>query len=208
MREAPPGVCRAGKKRRKPRPCGCLLRAVAVLALAAVLIFLGFGLLQGTRGQLLRVRYPIKYQEYVEEYAEEFQLEPALVYAIIRTESRFDPYAVSTAGAKGLMQLLDETARDCARELKIEAPEPEALFEPQTNIRLGCCYLQKLLRTYHGDLETAVAAYNGGPGNVEKWLKDQSLIDERGVLVRVPFPETRNYVERVMKALDVYRGRI
>lgn len=208
MREIQSGGYRKGSRGKNKRGCGgCLGKAVILILLFSLVGFLGYRALQGLgiQTRMMQAKYPIKYQEYVEKYAGEFKLEPALVYAVIRTESKFDPYAVSPAQAKGLMQLQDETAQDCAKALKLKNFKTDDLFEPETNIRLGSYYLRKLIDRYDGNLETAAAAYNGGPGNVEKWLRDKSLINEKGELVHVPFPETRNYVERVMEAYEVYQ---
>ena len=207
MREIQPGTYNQRRKKRKQGCGGCLGKLIFFIVIFSALGFLGSQAFQslGFQNRIMQTQYPVKYQEFVEEYAGEFHLEPALVYAVIRTESKFDPYAVSSAQAKGLMQLQDETAQDCARALKLKNFTADSLFDPQINIRLGCYYLGKLIKSYDGSVETAVAAYNGGPGNVEKWLKDKELINEKGELVHVPFTETRNYVENVMKAYKIYQ---
>lgn len=197
-----------GRRRRQKAGCGgCLGKLLILIFVFMVVGFLGYKAFQGLgiRNRILQTRYPIRYQTEVEKYAEEFQLEPALVYAVIRTESGFDPYAVSSAGAKGLMQLKEETAFDCVRALKINHFTVDDLFDPAVNIRLGCYYFSKLLKTYDGCIETAAAAYNGGPGNVEKWLQDEALVDEKGKLTKVPFAETRNYVENIVESYQMYQ---
>lgn len=201
MRKIPSSVY--GSRRRKRRSCGgCLGRLIGTVAVLAILFWIGSYL--GLSEKLIETQYPIKYQEWVEKYAEEFSLEKELVYAIIRSESKFDPYAVSNTGAKGLMQIQEETAKDCIRELKLSNIKIQDLLEPEFNIHLGCYYFSKLLKRYHGNQELAIAAYNGGPGNVEKWLKNEAYTNEKGELVHIPFPETRNYVKRVKKACEMY----
>lgn len=195
------------RKRRRRKSGGCLGRLFFLVILFSLVGVLGYQSCKalGLYNRILMSRYPMKYQSLVDKYAGEFGLDAAMVYGVIHTESKFDPYAVSSAQAKGLMQLRDETARDCAKELKISGFTTDSLFEPEVNIRLGCYYLKKLLKTYNGNIETAIAAYNGGPGNVDKWLKDQSISKEHGILSHIPFPETQNYVERVMRAYQTYQ---
>ena len=181
---------------------GCIFfLLLAVLVLAAV----GLRGCTGLKDSVLRQQYPVKYQDFVEEYAKEFALDADLVYAIIRTESRFDPYAVSNAGAKGLMQLQDETARDCAEKLQQDIQIPDDLYDPQINIMLGCYYFSHLLEQFDGDLDHAIMAYNGGPGNVRKWMQDDTLSGQDGVHT-IPFEETENYVRRVKDAYQIYQN--
>lgn len=199
----------AGKQRRKKKMglMGCLGRLlflIILFALVGILALRAFEAL-GANQYLKQLRYPIRYEETVKAAATEFGLDQSLVYAVIRTESRFDPYAVSETGAKGLMQLQEETAQECARALKIQNYDDSQLFDPSLNIRLGCYYLKKLIRNYHGKVETAVAAYNGGPGNVDRWLADPRYCLEEDVLSEIPFPETKGYVEKVMTASHAYQ---
>lgn len=199
------------KRRRKKKSSGCCLGCLGKLIFFVIIFtFLGyFGYNTfvdlGLDVKLKQTNYPIKYQQSVSAYAEEFGLEEALVYAIIRTESRFDPYAVSNAGAKGLMQLTDETAQECAKALKVQNFSANRIFEPDINIRFGCYYLKRLIKKYNGKTENAVAAYNAGPGNVDKWLKKGALCDENLKPVNVPFSETRKYIENVFRAYNIYK---
>lgn len=196
----------SSRRRRKKRSGGCFGKFITFLLLSVLLIMVGYKAFHalGVKTRFLQTQYPMKYQSFVEKYAAEFSLEKELVYAIIRTESKFDPYAVSTTGAKGLMQIQEETAQDCAKDLKMENFSLEALFDPEINIRLGCYYFSKLLKRYKGNIQLSVAAYNGGPGNVEKWLRDEAYTNEKGELVHIPFPETKNYVVRVTEAYEKY----
>ncbi len=193
------------KRKQRKKSGGCMGRFLFLVILFSVVGFFGYQALErlGVQNYLLQMRYPLKYQTAVEKYAEEFQLEEALVYAVMHTESKFDPYAVSSAQAKGLMQLQDETAKECATALKLPSFTTDQLFEPEINIRLGCYYLKKLLQTY-GQTETALAAYNGGPGNVNQWLKNTEFRKEQGGLSKIPFPETRRYVQKVIEAYRMY----
>lgn len=153
--------------------------------------------------KVLKAFYPLKFAELVDAYAEEYLLDKYLVYSVIRTESGFDPNAESGAGAKGLMQLMEKTAKECSDKEGFGYSIPEDLYDPEKNIRMGCCYLGHLMESY-GDVRLAITAYNGGTGNVKKWLNDESLSDGEGGLSDIPYAETRDYVDKVLKAYDMY----
>ena len=150
-----------------------------------------------------RVMYPVAYEEYIHKYAKENQLDPYLVMAVIKTESNFIPDAHS-GKAEGLMQLTEETAADVARQLKIKESTID-LTDPQMNIRMGCYYLKRLIDRYDGNIDVALAAYNGGPGNVNKWLEDRTYSKDGENLHSIPFRETREYVQRVHRQWEHYR---
>lgn len=152
-----------------------------------------------------RALYPREYREYVEKYAEQYDVPANLVYAVIRTESSFDPEAVSRVGAVGLMQMMPSTFRWLADDILVEELEDEALYDPEVSIRYGVYYLRRMYDRY-GDWETALASYNAGSGRVDGWLEDPSLTDSKGDLIVdcIPFEETRNYVKKVVKAYDAY----
>jgi soluble lytic murein transglycosylase len=138
-------------------------------------------------------------------------LEKALTLGIIRQESMFDRYAVSPAGARGLMQLMPATASHTARKIGVAHRNPSQLFEPTHNMQLGQAYLAGLMQRYDDFIPLAAAAYNAGPGNVDKWLVQmgdprqdpRSWIDW---VERIPFYETRNYVQRVWEAYSLYKA--
>jgi soluble lytic murein transglycosylase len=138
----------------------------------------------------LRARYPIKYEEIIQGHARNYDLEPALIAAVIYRESKFDARAGSSAGAIGLMQLTPATAKGIALRTGGTGFELSDLYNPELNVRYGSWYLRHLLDTYDGDVRKALAAYNGGRGNVE-----------RGVI----YPETKEYVDRVLVTRDAYR---
>lgn len=177
---------------------------VLIVALAAVFITSGYH--EQVTQRVKQNLYPQGYSEYVEQSAKEFDLDPALVYAVIRTESNFNPDAVSGAGAHGLMQITDDTFAHYG-DLRGESGDysTEALYDPALNIEYGCHILRDLLDTF-GDERCAVAAYNAGPGNVEKWLADEDISPDGKTLVteNIPFEETRSYVERVEESKEMY----
>jgi soluble lytic murein transglycosylase len=138
--------------------------------------------------------------------------EPALTYAITRQESNFDPEAVSSANARGLMQLLPSTAQLVARRLSLPYAVGMLTADPVLNMRLGAGYLAQLLDRFAGTLPFAIAGYNAGPGRVDEWIG--TFGDPRGGTTAmldwmelIPFGETRNYVQRVIENMAIYRAR-
>ncbi|MBO4940890.1 MAG: lytic transglycosylase domain-containing protein [Clostridia bacterium] len=181
------------------RKRGCF-RYTFYILLAIFLLYFSAG---NGKEVLLKQIYPTKYQEYVEKYSAEYSLDKNIVYSIIKIESNFRSEVISKAGAKGLMQLMDETAKECSERADFRYIIPEDLFDPEKNIRLGCLYFKSLMDNY-GDMELALTAYNGGTGNVDKWLKDENLSDGEGGLSDIPYKETRDYVKKVMRTFDIY----
>jgi soluble lytic murein transglycosylase len=143
----------------------------------------------------LRVRYPLEYQQVVRGHAENYRLAPELLAAVIYQESKFDPEARSSSGAVGLMQLLPGTAKGIAVRTGGHRFVVDDLLDPELNVRYGSWYLRHLLDKY-GDERLALAAYNAGQANVDRW-RDEG----RGIA----FAETRHYVDRVAELKEVYR---
>ena len=141
-----------------------------------------------------RLRYPLRYEEFIAGHSDNYGLEPQLLAAVIYQESKFDASARSSSGAVGLMQLLPETGQGIADRTGGDEWRPEDLLEPELNIRYGSWYLRHLLDKY-GDEELALAAYNAGQGAVDGWRA-------RGV--EIQFPETRHYVQRVQELKRIY----
>ena len=135
-----------------------------------------------------------------------FSLDPALVYAIMRQESRFDPEAESGSGAIGLMQLMPQTARQLTHRENVEA----ALREPETNLELGQRYVQTLLADGEIDnnLVLLAVAYNGGPGNLARWRQEMTEDDPLLFMETLPAGETRGFIEQVLTNYWIYRLRL
>lgn len=176
------------------------LLVIPFLLLAAYLIWRGF-----ISEAIERRLYPLYYTDVVEASADEFGLPPELVYAVILTESSFDADAVSSAGAKGLMQLTDDTNEWVAWRLGEEA-EPSRIFEPGLNIRRGC-YLLSYLYERFGGWNEALAAYNAGVGRVDGWLDDLLYSSDQKTLIvdKLPIEETRSYIAKVLKSAEKYK---
>lgn len=173
------------KKRRLLRNLLCFILIVAA-------VFFGSNL-------VMKQMYPIKYEEYVEEYASQQNLEPELVYAVIKCESGFDPQAVSVVDAKGLMQMTDETFEWLQTKTK-ETMEPTALFDPETNIRYGTMLLRMHLDEF-GELSLALAAYHAGRGRVNQWIDEAENANSTEI---IQYEDTQNYVSKVTEAKKVY----
>ena len=146
---------------------------------------------------------PLKYQESVEKYAAEYGLKKSLVNGVIFCESHFETEVVSSADAIGLMQIQQETAWWAAQQMGLN-PETVDLTDPDTNIRIGCWYLNWLLTKFDGVTETALAGYNAGHGNVEKWLNDAEMSKDGITLDEIPYNETKSYVKKVELVQQVY----
>ena len=165
-----------------------------------IIIVLGAALYIG-KDEVYKYLYPKKYSDYVEFYSKEYNIDEDLVYSIIKAESKFKKDAVSRRGAKGLMQIGDGTRDWAMEELDIKDAD---IFEPEDNIRIGCWYLNKLYREF-GDIDLVIAAYNGGSGNVKKWLADEAYSQDGENLHTIPFKETSAYVEKVKHNYEMYK---
>jgi soluble lytic murein transglycosylase len=167
---------------------GVAILGLGVLATVAVL--------QGSKpGWWERLWYPLEYKQIVRGHAQHYSLDPALLAAVIYQESKFKADARSTSGAIGLMQLLPDTAKGIAIHTGGTRFEVGDLYDPEINIRYGAWYLRHLMRKY-GDERTALAAYNAGQDNVDRWRASGEGIQ---------FPETRHYVDRVEELKRMYR---
>ena len=139
------------------------------------------------------------YHQEIYRYALEYDLDPALIFAVIKTESNFDPEAHSHQDAHGLMQITEATLNwAMAREGKDATHTVGDLYDPEINIKYGCLILSLLLNEFQ-DQDTALAAYNAGRGNVLKWLKDTRYSEDGIHIKATPFKETSDYIKKVNK---------
>lgn len=161
-------------------------------------------LLAGGKYIVKKYIYPDKYISVINEYSAQYDLDPYLVLAVIKTESNFNENAESNKGAKGLMQIMDSTGEWIADKLEVDNFEYEMLFDPEINIEFGCWYLDNLLLEFD-DLSLALAAYNGGSGNVTKWLNNPEYSSDGENLTYIPFKETKKYVDKVSTRYNVYK---
>jgi len=149
---------------------------------------------------------PLRHEDIIRQQSEAKELDPSLVAAVIYAESRFRDQT-SHAGARGLMQITPRTARYIARLSGGTTFEQGDLATPQINIAYGTYYLRYLLDRYSENRVLALAAYNGGEGNVDRWIREASTTEPRFAIDEIPFAETRHYVEGVLDAQGDYRKK-
>lgn len=189
------------KTRARIRRKKLFFACVSLLLLAAV----GYGMLTNGYDYFMKKIYPIEYRELVEQAAAENNLDQALVYAMIKAESDFNPNARSHAGAVGLMQITPPTFEWLQTKLKSDTVLTEDdLLVPETNIRYGCHFLSILLNMY-SEQKTAICAYNAGIGTVNRWLADSGISADGENLDRIPYPETDQYSTAVLKNYQIYK---
>lgn len=149
--------------------------------------------------------FPRPYWTDLRTYSHENGLDPGLVASLIRQESEFNPGAISHANAWGLMQLLPSVGKGEAKELKIRYFVQEQLLSPNVNLRLGTRYLKEMIERYNGQVEYALAAYNAGTNRVDDWMSNGKFRDVPEFVESIPFTETREYVQAIMRNAQVYR---
>ncbi len=186
------------------------LVALALVLVSSIVLFIVSTVMNGkTQTNFEKSFYPIKYEYYVESYAKEFNVDVCLVYGVIRTESGFNPDAVSQAGAIGLMQLMPDTFTWLQNYRTNFMPEKildsKKLYEPKVNIEYGTYLLRFLIDHYNGDVSLAICAYNAGYGNVDNWLADGTISQKGVTSADIPFPETANYLDKVTESMETYR---
>lgn len=151
--------------------------------------------------KVLKTFYPNEYSSYVEQYSKQYKVDKDIIFSIIKNESNFENAVSSNKGAKGLMQLMETTAEDVAQVLKLENIN---LIDAKTNIQLGTKYFSMLYEKYN-NTELALAAYNAGSGNVDKWIQ-KGIISENGENIEnIPYKETNMYVRKVMYSKEIYK---
>lgn len=176
-------------------------RARSTLLVITILIILL--LLISVIEPILKHYYPLKYADVIGVQANKHDLDPLLIAALIHVESKWKEVAVSPMEAVGLMQLMPETAHWIATEIDLDYASLD-LFDPETNITLGCWYL-KYLHMQLPSFTAALAAYNGGQGNVRRWLNEGVWDGSMDSIAEIPFAETRTYIKRIAHTWDIYQ---
>jgi len=155
--------------------------------------------------RVLKLIYPLEHKEVIIKYGKLYKIDPPLLAALIKTESNFNTEAESSKGAKGLMQITPSTGEWIASTTGMEDFSEEMLFDPEVNIKLGSWYIEYLTDYYKGSFDLVFAAYNGGSGNVDKWLKNKNYsLDGRNLDI-IPFSETENFVKKLRKYYPIYK---
>ncbi|NLZ92553.1 MAG: lytic transglycosylase domain-containing protein [Firmicutes bacterium] len=180
-----------------------IIKSLRLLLFA--LLILGLFVMLLRTPQLGRLFYPYPYRQTIEKYGMEYRIDPLLVAAVIHTESKFNPEAVSHKGALGLMQIMPSTAHWIAQQLQLGPLTKEQIMEPETNIRLGTWYLANLTAEFNGRLDVVIAAYNGGRGQVGRWLARGVWSGSYADREAIPFPETRQFLFKVRTAYQRYQ---
>ena len=171
------------------------MKRLILLVLAVVVAGVAAWVILAPPATVERIRYPLHYTSIVRGHARNYKLDPALLAAVIEVESKFKPDAKSSSGAIGLMQLLPSTAQGIAVHTGGSNFHTVDLYNPEINVRYGAWYLRHLLDKYDDNERTALAAYNAGQDNVDRWMADGSGIG---------YAETRAYVDRVEKLKRIY----
>jgi soluble lytic murein transglycosylase len=175
------------------------LRKIWFLLLLILLLVVAFN-----AERIGRHYYPFPHQEMIFYYAHRHNLDPYLLAALIKTESNFRVDAESSRGALGLMQIMPDTSRWIAEQLGREEFDPRQLTDPEINLMFGSWYLAHLFEEFGHDPILVLAAYNGGRGNVHAWLRDARWTGEAKTLEQIPFPETRQFVRKVLLNYRIY----
>ena len=175
---------------------------IIVSLIIFVIVFLIFA-----RIPILKIMYPRTYEEAVLVYSEEYNVDKNLILALIKAESNFDEDAISNRNAIGLMQLMEETAKDVANRNGIELDDEnirEELCDVYKNIEIGTAYIASLLKKYENK-EVALAAYNAGIGTVDNWI-EKGIINKDGTdIENVPYKETNYYVRKILRDYEIYQ---
>ena len=171
-----------------------------------IIIVIIFVFLIIAKEPIYKIIYPKTYEEVIALYSEQYGIEDNLILAVIKAESNFDEDAISNRSAIGLMQLMEETAKDVANKNNIEIDEEniqKSLTDVYINIQIGTAYLASLLQKY-GNNEVALAAYNAGIGTVDNWI-NKGIIKEDGTdIENIPYKETNHYVRKILRDYEIY----
>ena len=174
------------------------------IILILIIIIISLILILLNINNILKLVYRQDYSEYVEKYAKENNIDSLLVYAIIKAESNFDDDAVSNKGAMGLMQLMDETAKEVATNELMEYNSEETLYNPEKNIQIGVKYFADLKEIFGNDA-ISIAAYNAGMGTVNSWIEEGIIKVDGSDIENIPYKETNMYVRKILRDYNMYQ---
>ena len=180
-------------------------RKIALLVLFFISVLCILFVIINNSHWMKRRKYPLEYTDQIRKYSAVYEVDPFLTASIIFTESGFNPETVSVKNAIGLMQILPSTGKWVADKIGLTNFNDVQLFDPEINIQIGCWYINYLISKFPDNIELVLAAYNGGIGNVNKWLKNKEYSKDGKKLDYIPFIETRNYVEKVLGVYNIYQ---
>lgn len=182
-----------------------ILRNKLIIIVAIIIIFVLIGIFN-IPVRVLKTIYPKTYYDEVIKYSKQYDVDDNLVFAIIKAESNFNKNAVSNKGAKGLMQLMENTAKDVAIKSQSDIKQDEVsqkLLDDDFNIKLGTKYISMLIEKYQ-NIEIALTAYNAGSGTVDNWIEKGVLNKDGSNIEKIPYKETNNYVRKILRDYKIY----
>ena len=179
------------------------LRQLRLLIITLAIIFSVLYLIQAK--WFWKIFYPWPYRTEITRVAKRLDMDPYLLAALVRVESRFNPNAESVMGARGLMQVMPETATWAAQQIGLQDFHEDQLYQPEINLLIGSWYLNHLFNDFKGNQVTGLAAYNAGRGNVHAWLETGQWKGTIADVEHIPFPETQLYLRAVMRDYELYK---
>lgn len=193
------------KRRRHQFPAGKIKKYFYII-LCMVILLVGYSGWRLWNSDYVQMRfvYMWPYQQDILEYSERNKIDPFLVAAIIKNESGFDPKAVSAVGAVGLMQIMPETGRWIAEQMGLENYHDNDLYQTKKNIRMGCWYIGELEHEFQRNLALIMIAYNAGRGQTKAWMEENGWDYNFNNLDAIPYPDTKEYVVKVLHDRDRY----
>ncbi|WP_295156918.1 lytic transglycosylase domain-containing protein [uncultured Ruminococcus sp.] len=205
-------------KKKKKKANDFLIVVIGIFAAFAILFIMVCILKRGVENSLREMKdkteeyvpsgftYSTDYEEYVEKYSEEFEVDPVLIFSVIKVESNFQPRATSNVGARGLMQLMEEAYDWVKFRLDDDSESFDDMYDPETNIRYGTYYLSFLMERYDGSIDLTAAAYHCGMGQVDSWLEDGTISAENFDVNDIPAEndQTSHYVNKINDAYSAY----
>ena len=195
-----------GKRKARSRRTKTHGRLYSWLLLLGVLLVIGFGVWKVWSSDTVQMRfvYMWDYQQDIVTYSKKNNVDPFLVAAIIKNESNFKHDAVSKVGAVGLMQIMPETGRWIAEQMGLENYQDSDLYQTRKNIRMGCWYVGELDHEFQNNLVLLMVAYNAGRGQTHEWMQENGWYYNFNDIKSIPYPDTREYVAKVMQDRDKY----
>lgn len=195
-----------GKRKARSRRTKTHGRLYRWLLLLGVLLVIGFGGWKIWSSDTVQMRfvYMWDYQQDIVTYSKKNNVDPFLVAAIIKNESNFKHDAVSKVGAVGLMQIMPETGRWIAEQMGLESYQDSDLYQTRKNIRMGCWYVGELEHEFQHNLVLLMVAYNAGRGQTHEWMQENVWDYNFNDIKSIPYPDTREYVAKVMQDRDKY----
>lgn len=177
-----------------------------MLIIIVILLLVLLAKILNIKTLILKQIYPKTYSEYVEKYSKEYNIDPLLVFSIIKAESNFNKDAKSSSGAEGLMQLMESTATEIVNKIEEPLQENNNLFDPEKNIMIGTRYYSELLKLYNKNILLALTAYNAGIGNVNKWIENGIIKSDGSDIENIPYKETNMYVRKIINNYKMYQS--